>query len=46
MASNSIELQFAPLVGNKTLLFDVGFNNCWQGINNSCKYGCVLGAFY
>ncbi len=24
MASNFAELQFAPLVGNKTLLFDVG----------------------
>jgi hypothetical protein len=28
------------------LFFDVGFNNCWQGIKNSCKYGCVLGVSY
>jgi hypothetical protein len=46
MANNYVELQFATLVGNKTLLFDVGFNNSWQGINNNYKCGCVLGAFY
>jgi hypothetical protein len=46
MASNSNELKFAPLVGNKMLFFDVGFNNYWQGIKNSCKYGCVLGVSY
>jgi hypothetical protein len=46
MASNFVELQFAPLVHNKSLLFNVGFNNSWQEINNNSKRGCVLGTFY
>ncbi len=46
MASNFVELQFAALVGNKTLLLGVGFNNSWQGMIDHCKHGCVLGASY
>jgi hypothetical protein len=32
MVGNYVELQFAPLVSNKSLLFYVGFNNSRQGI--------------
>jgi len=33
MVGNYVELQFAPLVSNKSLIFYVCFNNSRQGIS-------------